>query len=69
MFFDAFDGLDFDFILNNSVDYIESKPEAVFHAFDAATGEAITQQDGPTPDGLMVNVTIPADEQSKLPIF
>ena len=29
-FFDAFDGLDFDYIITDSVDYIEAKPEAVF---------------------------------------
>ena len=69
MFFDAFDGLDFEYILTDSVDYIDAQPETVFQAFDAATGEAITQQDGPTPAGLRVNVTIPADEQKKLPVF
>ena len=30
MFFDAFDGVDFDYIITDSVDYLEAKPEAVF---------------------------------------
>ena len=42
MFFDAFDGIDFDYIITNSVDYIDIKPEAVFQAFDKKTGKAIT---------------------------
>ena len=68
-FFDAFDGLDFDYVVTDSVDYIDAKPVAVFQAFDSLSGEAVTQQDGPTPEGLRVNVTIPADEQTKLPVF
>jgi hypothetical protein len=29
-FFDAFDGIDFDYVITNSADYIDAKPEAVF---------------------------------------
>ena len=68
MFFDTFDGLDFDYIITDTVDYISTKPEAIFQATNAA-GETITQQDGATPDGLKVKITIPADEQKKLPDF
>ena len=38
LFFDAFDGIDFQYVITDSVDFIEAQPETVFQAIDTSTG-------------------------------
>ena len=67
-FFDMFSGLDFDFLMTGTADYISYLPKMNVVAFDPETDQVIEIGD-PTPAQMLINVTMPMEEQAKLPIF
>ncbi len=67
-FFDTFSGLDFDFLMTGTADYISYLPQMSVVAYDSETDRVIEAGD-PTPANMLINVTMPMQEQAKLPIF
>ena len=67
-FFDTFSGLDFDFLMTSTADYISYYPKMEIVAYDAATNTTLNIGD-PTPEFMLINITMPMTEQVKLPVF
>lgn len=67
-FFDTFVGLDFEFTMTDTADYISYIPKMDVVAFDADTGVVVELGDA-TPSRMLVNVTMPMKEQQRLPVF
>ena len=65
-FYDAFDSLEFDFILHDTAEYIQKKPELRYALHNPSLQGAAVD---PTLSDLQLNVTIPASQQGRLPVF
>ena len=69
-FFNAFAGLDFEFIMTDTNDYISYVPKMEVRAYDpfkvsdneVAIGQVV-------PQNMVIDVTLTAKEQEKLPVF
>ena len=60
-FFDTFSGLDFDFLMTSTADYISYYPQMEIVAYDAVTNTTLNIGD-PTPEFMLINITMPMSE-------
>ena len=67
-FFNAFSGLDFDFLMTDTADYISYIPQMDVKVRDGASLEEIELGDV-APATMVVDITLRAEEQEKLPVF
>ena len=67
-FYDSFIGMDFDFTMTDTDDYISYIPKMEITVYDPET-DSYLQLGDKAPNKLNVNVTIPAAEQQRLPVF
>ena len=67
-FFDTFVGLDFEFTMTDTTEYISYIPKMDIVAFDTVTEEIVNIGEK-TPSAMTVNVTMPRLEQVRLPVF
>jgi len=67
-FFNSFFGLDFDFIMTDTADYISYSPNMVIVAYNSETNMTLSAGDV-APTKMNINVTMPKSEQEKLPVF
>ena len=67
-FFNAFSGLDFDFLMTDTADYISYIPEMQVKVFDPVSDVEIQFGDV-APASMLVDITLAKKEQEKLPVF
>lgn len=67
-FFDAFSGLDFEFLMTDTADYISYTPKMEKRIYDPSTGDELTVGSKPG-EFMKIDVTMPAKEQERLPVF
>ena len=67
-FFNVFSGLDFDFIMTDTADYISYKPQMQIELSNPVTQQQLRLGDA-TPEQLKISITMPMIEQEKLPVF
>ena len=67
-FFDAFSGLDFEFLMTDTADYISYIPQMEIRAYDPVTEQEIAFGDV-VPVSMLVDITLPKLEQEKMPVF
>ena len=67
-FFNAFSGLDFDFLMTDTADYISYIPEMQVKVFDPVSDVEIQFGDV-APASMLVDITLTKKEQEKLPVF
>ena len=69
-FFDAFSGIDFDFIMTDTTDYISYKPEMKIKAYDPnISSRTVVEFGDVAPEKMLIDITLPLTEQEKLPVF
>ena len=67
-FFNAFSGLNFDFLMTDTADYISYIPEMNIRIFDPITNGVIAFG-AEAPEKMLVDITLTKKEQEKLPVF
>ena len=67
-FFDTFVGLNFEFTMTDTAEYISYIPKMEVVAYNADSGAVVELGDA-TPERMFVNVTMPMKEQARLPVF
>lgn len=67
-FFDAFSGLDFEFLMTDTADYISYVPKMATRISDGVSSAVIGFGDKAT-DTMLVDITLSKKEQEKLPVF
>ena len=67
-FFNAFSGLDFEFLMTDTADYISYIPKMEIRAFDPVSQKEL-QFGEEVPQTMLVDITMPMKEQEKLPVF
>lgn len=67
-FFNSFNGIEFDFLMTDTAEYISYLPAMEVSVFDPTTQEPVVEGDV-APTQLMVDIVIPAAEQERLPVF
>lgn len=67
-FFNAFSGLDFDFLMTDTADYISYIPKMGIRISDPVTNGVIAFG-AEAPESMLVEITLSKKEQEKLPVF